>query len=198
MRSNLVRLANTVISLGFYLHFLYIPFLWFLMLSNYTSPDPVIVTRIEHGSVKGSEPLYNQELAPGRKFAIEEQRAEIYLRSDAILPYIFFFEAGIWSQGSAGALFPFFTMGLLWLLMKIFDSLRDGNVFTEQNARRIKWIGWILIARYFYSVAVSVTLGEYLETFKLPYEWARGISPDGLDLHLGILVLCIGLVYQNG
>ena len=198
MKSNLIRLANTVISFGFYLHFLYIPMVWFMMLSNYTAPEPVIVTRIEHGVIKGEEPLYNRNLSAGETYILQEKSAQIYLRSDAILPFIFFFEVENWSYGSLGVFSPFFTMALLWLLMKIFDSLQAGQVFTQQNASRIKWIGWILIGRFLYSVAVSAALGHYLESFKLPYEWARGAMPDALNLHMGILVLCIGLVYQKG
>ncbi len=98
---------------------------------------------------------------------------------------------------------PFLAIGLLIIynLRKIFATIVAENPFTEENSRRIKVIGWAIIAASILKGLVAFLLGLYFSNM---------ISLPGLELRanlrmedfggvfVGLIVLILAEVFMHG
>ena len=188
------------INLFFYSYLLFIPLFWFFMLGEYlaSDSDKAMLTQIQHGKFIGAQVQPHEAIAAGKAFVLEETHAALWVKTESLAEFIFFSRIGYQEDFGVNFILPFFGLAITFLLKRIFDSLHKGDIFTAANAKRILQIGWVLIAKYSYMVSISFWLSNFLQKLNLPYEYASGRMPEGNDLHLGILILCIGLVYKEG
>ncbi len=123
---------------------------------------------------------------------------------------VFIFTEGF-SAPEAGTLFifqfalvvPLLAMGLLIIfqLKKIFSTIAEGSPFPAENSKRIRVIGWTIIAASAIKAVLSFLLGLYFSTL---------INLPGLDLtanirlqdfagvFAGVIILALAEVFQHG
>ena len=123
---------------------------------------------------------------------------------------VFSFTEGF-SAPEAGTLFifqfalvvPLLAMGLLIIfqLKKIFTTITEGSPFSMENSKRIRVIGWTIIAASAIKALLGFLLGLYFSTL---------INLPGLDLtanirlqdfagvFAGIIILALAEVFQHG
>ncbi len=123
---------------------------------------------------------------------------------------VFSFTEGF-SAPEAGTIFiyqfalvvPLLAMGLLIIfqLRKIFATIAKGSPFSMENSKRIRVIGWTIIAASAIKALLSFLLGLYFSTL---------INLPGLDLmanirlqdfagvFAGVIVLALAEVFQHG
>lgn len=123
---------------------------------------------------------------------------------------VFSFTEGF-SAPEAGTLFIFqfalvvalLAMGLLIIfqLKKIFTTMTEGSPFSMENSKRIRVIGWTIIAASVIKALLGFLLGLYFSTL---------INLPGLDLtanfrlqdfagvFAGIIILALAEVFQHG
>jgi hypothetical protein len=123
---------------------------------------------------------------------------------------VFSFTEGF-SAPEAGTLFifqfalvvPLLAMGLLIIfqLKKIFTTITEGSPFSMENSKRIRVIGWTIIAASVIKALLGFLLGLYFSTL---------INLPGLDLtanirlqdfagvFAGIIILALAEVFQHG
>jgi hypothetical protein len=190
MKNPLINLVRFFVNLAFYGYLLFIPVFWFMMLSEYLGEgsDQVLVTQIQHGQLLNPAPEPRNLVAIGAPFAIVEESARLWIKTNSLAHFIFFSNLGDTDGFGMNFITMFFGFVLIFLLKKILDSIRTNAVFTAENAQRIMLMGWVLIAKYFYTVGISFWMSTFLENLELPYKTARGITPDGSNFHVGILL----------
>ncbi len=199
MKSGLLSFVRWFVTINFYLSLFIIP-VEIIIYSSYLfddNPEQVLYTTVQLGSPKPNQ--VPGKLEENQTYLLEPELASLQYRSGSALEHLFFTQIG--RSGSAlgfDFITPFFLIILLWLLKKVLDSISSGNIFSAENAGRIKWMGYVLIGRFVYKLALSFIMEKQLSGLNLPYSVVRGEMPNAYDLHLGILVLCIGLVYQKG
>ena len=119
--------------------------------------------------------------------ALRHLRAEVELRF-----------AGPWRQW----LYVFFALQelallvvALLLLRHVVSDLSRGNVFTHANARRLRWLGLVLLVEAIYAPGISSALSQWLTgglTFAgepLRIDWRQSLGGAGLASAWIVLVL---------
>ena len=98
---------------------------------------------------------------------------------------------------------PLLAIGLLIIfhLRKIFLTIADGDPFSMDNSKRIRVIGWAVIAASAIKALLSFLLGLYFTTLiDLPgLDLAANIGlQDFAGVFVGIIILILAEVFQHG
>lgn len=148
---------------------------------------------LEHGSVLRTVPLASPDAVVASHPVLHEAQARLAFQTSrwglklvstlVLLP------------GLVGALL------VLQLLRRLLHDVREGAVFTADNARRITWLGWLLVAMGL----LEPVLGNARTALILMRAKLTGVSlapapaGGGWDLLLpGLLVLVLAVVWHYG
>lgn len=112
-------------------------------------------------------------------------------------------EAGIMFIFQFALVIPLLAMGLLIIfhLKKIFTTIAGGNPFSMENSKRIRIIGWTVIAASVLKALLSFFLGLYFSTLvNLPglVLTANLRLTDFGGVFVGIIILILAEVFQHG
>lgn len=106
------------------------------------------------------------------------------------------------AMGAVTAVFVYAVPGLvmLVLLLQVFRTMAAGRPFTPENARRIRWIG-----------ALVIIVGLLSQALRWIVEWlvTRDVTATGLHLELriepdlsvvflGLVIVALGAVFDHG
>ncbi len=112
-------------------------------------------------------------------------------------------EAGIMFIFQFALVIPLLAMGLLIIfhLKKIFTTIASGDPFSTENSKRIRVIGWTVIAASVLKALLSFFLGIYFSTLvNLPglVLTANLRLTDFGGVFVGIIILILAEVFQHG
>lgn len=89
---------------------------------------------------------------------------------------------------------------VLILLRRIFTTMRDGTPFLPENVRRIRWLGYIVIAAAVVEQLVTVMLGVVMidNVTSAGIELNYAFNLNFTAIFLGLIILAIAEVFRYG